>query len=79
MGRGPLKQRLTASDAVFILAMAENGLRVHRAAKSMPLSNNAAAYHVNKMKKEFGLDPRDFYDMLKLLPMARAVLDEREE
>lgn len=79
MGRGPAKQRLTVTDAEFILAMAENGLRVYRTAKTIPMSENAAGYHVRKIIMETGMDPRDFYDMIKLLPIARGILDERKK
>lgn len=79
MGRGPAKQRITHTDAEFILAMAENGLRVHRAAVAVPMSKNAAEYHTGKIIKETGMDPRDFYDMINLLPIARGILDEREK
>lgn len=79
MGRGPAKQRLTVTDAEFILAMAENGLSVTRAGKSMPMSYTSAMYHTTKIKRETGLDPRDFYGMTALLPLARSMLNERKE
>lgn len=78
MGRGPAKQRITLADAEFILAMAANGLRTYRAARTIPLSDNAAVHHVNKIKRETGLDPRDFYDMVELLPIAEKIY-ERDE
>lgn len=70
---------MTRRAAEVVVLLAENQLRAYRVAKVMPCNVNAVMYHVYKIKRETGFDPRDFYGMTELLPVAKAVLDEREE
>lgn len=67
---------MTIEQAEAIQALADNGLRTYRAAKELHKSRSTVEYHIGTIKKQTGLDPLDFYDMQKLLPMAQRVLVE---
>ena len=62
--------KLTDTQKVVIEALAKGRLRVARAADIAYMSQSGILYHVEKIKRDFGLDPRDFYDCIKLLAMA---------
>ena len=51
----------------IILSLARNGLVRSRAAKDLFYSLNNIKYHVEKIQLKTGLNPMDFYDMVKLL------------
>ena len=70
---------MSEQAAKIVLLMAQHNLRAYRVAKAMPCHVNAVQYWIDKIKRETGLDPKDFYDMMKLLPMAEEVLGEREK
>ena len=65
---------MTPLQAEIIVRLAENGLNLSATGKQIFLSRNTVAYHVKQIRKQTELDPRDFYDMCKLLPRANAVL-----
>lgn len=67
---------MTVEQAEVIQALADNGLRSTRAAKVMYRHRNTIVFHIDNIRKQTGLDPLDFYDMQKLLPMAQRVLVE---
>lgn len=55
----------------FILALAENDMKVCKARKSVFFSDTGFRYHLNKIKKETGLSPWNFYDLIRLVEMAK--------
>ena len=61
-------------EAKIIIALADNGLRAERAAKTIPMDRNSVVYRIRKIRKETGRDPLDFHDMCWLLPMAKTTL-----
>lgn len=65
---------MTKQEAKVILALANNGLSGRAAARSLNYHHNTIYYHKTNIRKEYGLDPYDFYDMQKLLPIAKEVL-----
>lgn len=65
-------------DAEIIVAMADCDLNMTEAAKKMYSTRNTVWNHANWIKKQTGKDPRNFYDMCELLPMARAVLEGKQ-
>lgn len=65
---------MTKHEAKVIIALANNKLSGRDAARSMNYHHNTIYYHCCKIRKATGLDPRDFYDMQQLLPMAEEVL-----
>lgn len=65
---------MTKAEANVIIALANNKLSSRSAARSLNYHHNTIYYHCCKIRKATGLDPRDFYDMQKLLPVAEEVL-----
>lgn len=65
---------MTERDAELILALADNGLVMHKVAKKTYRHPNTVRYHIDNIKEKTGLDPRDFWDMQKLVPMAQRTL-----
>ena len=61
---------LDSKKIAIIRSLAENSLSVTRMAKKLYIHRNTALYHVDQIKKKTGLDPRKFYDLIKLLEMA---------
>lgn len=60
---------IRTDDIVFIRALAEENLNMTRAAKNISYSYNTVAWHRKRIKENTGLDPCNFYDMVKLLKM----------
>ena len=65
---------MTKHEANVIIALAKNGLSSRAAARSLNYHHNTIYYHCCKIKKSTGLNPRDYFDMQKLLPVAEEVL-----
>ena len=69
---------MTTQDAEVILALADNGLSVGKAAKSTYCHHNTIRYHIEAIREKTGLDPRDFWDMQELVLMAQRTLTFKE-
>lgn len=67
---------MTVEQAKVIKALADNGLRAARVAKVLYKHRNTIVFHIDSIRRQTGLNPLDFYDMQKLLPMAQRVLVE---
>lgn len=52
-----------------IMAMADENLRVSKAANSLYLHRNTVVYHLDQIQEITGLDPRKFYDLVELIDM----------
>lgn len=65
---------MTPLHAEILVCLAENGLNMNAVGRVLFLHRNTIHYHVQQIYKQTGLDPRDYYDMGKLLPRANAVL-----
>lgn len=65
---------MTKQQAKIIVALANSKLALREAARNLNYHHNTIYYHRNKIRKAYGLDPCDFFDMQKLLPMAEEVL-----
>lgn len=72
------RTELSRTNALIIRAMAENRLRAHTAAKALHYSRTNVDYHLQRIRKLTGKDPRDFFDMCELLPVAREILEQEE-
>ena len=60
---------LTEVDWEIIVGMAENDLNVSETARKMFRHRQTVEYHVLRIADKTGLDPRKFYDMIKLLSL----------
>lgn len=66
---------LTMKQAQVILALAECDMRPAKAAVVLHHHKNSVEYHIEKIRKSTGLDPKSFYDLCKLVKMARKVTE----
>lgn len=74
----PKQTGMNGNQARIIVAMAENNLRPQRVAKALHYSRTNVDYHVQRVRELTGKDPRDFFDMCELLPVAREILAREE-
>lgn len=61
---------LTDLQKSVIIALAENGMRVTKAARAMHYNPNTIKYHVAAIKKKTKLDPQNFFELIKLYEAA---------
>lgn len=54
-------------DWECIQKYADHDMNAEKAAKSMYVTPNAMSYHLSKVRKITGRDPRRFYDLVALL------------
>lgn len=62
---------MTELDMNIIEAMADNDMNIAGVGKKMFMYRTSVLYHLNKVKEETGLDPRVFYDLIKLLDVVK--------
>lgn len=67
---------MTIPQAEVIRGMAEYNLNARAASRGTNFGESTVWYYIYKTIDETGLDPRKFYDLCELLPMADAVLKE---
>lgn len=60
---------LTRMAKEVILAYAECGMRVCPAARRVYCDHRTVSYHLDKIKAITGYDPRNFYELYKLVEM----------
>lgn len=65
---------MTQLQAEIIVKLAENGLDITPTSRAIYLHPNTIKYHLRKIQKKTGKNPKDFYDMCELLPLAREIL-----
>lgn len=66
---------LDERDFRIILTLAENSMRATETAYELHLHRNTVLYRIDKIKRITGLDPMNFYDLCKLVEMARGEID----
>lgn len=54
-------------DRKVIECLAKNDMNITATGNELFMHRNTAVYHLEKVKRETGLDPRKFYDLVKLL------------
>lgn len=62
---------MTKQDARIVAAMADCNLRPSEVARREYMHRNTVLYHLDKVKRETGLDGRCFYDLIELLKIAK--------
>lgn len=55
----------------IILTMADHDMNVKRVAEVLHYHRNTMVYQLNKIQSIYGLDPRKFYDLCKLVEMVK--------
>lgn len=58
-------------DVLVILGLAEHDMNLRKAAKLLFVHRNTMVYHINRVKRITGLNPMKFYDLCKLVKMAK--------
>ena len=58
---------MTNDDKALLKAYAENNMNREQAARQVYMHRNTAGYRFERVKKETGLDPQCFYDLVALL------------
>lgn len=53
-----------------IIAFAENGMNVEKTARVMHYHRSNIIYHLENVEKKTGLNPRNFFDLIKLYELA---------
>ena len=70
------KDELTPVRCRIILALANNSMRVSRAAQAIEMNHSTLLYHLKWIKAITGKDPMNFYDLIDLVRMAREMLTD---
>lgn len=52
-----------------------NSMNVGEVARQLFMHRNIVTYHLDKVKRQTGLDPRRFYDLVELVKIAQEVLE----
>ena len=60
------KNQLDGTDYRIIRELANNGMKIPKVAPLVYLERTAIYYRCEKIKRITGLDPMDFWDLLKL-------------
>ena len=70
-------KRMTDRQREIVLALAGCKMNASEAGKKIFLHRNTVLYHGEQIKLSTGLDPFDFYDLCKLLEMAKEEDDDK--
>lgn len=63
-------------DAQIILALAACDMNVSAVAEKLFMHRNTVVYHLEKVHKATGANPRKFYDLITLVSVAHNILKE---
>ena len=69
-------EKLDGRDYRIILAFADSGMNIAETAFVVYMNRGTVIYHMEKIKRITGLDPRNFYDLYKLVSMVKGVVDD---
>lgn len=69
---------MTYKQAKFIMAFAENNMRMRDTAEYLYFSDGNVRYHLMQVAAETGRDPTKFYDLCYLVGIAAQVLGGRK-
>ena len=58
---------LTKLDWQIVKTYADNDMNMAETARRSFMHRNAIEYHLGKVKRHTGLDPKRFYDLVKLI------------
>lgn len=62
---------LTERQKEVVVGMADNGMKPYRVAKSIYMARTTVYHHITAIRRKTKLDPTDFYDLSKLVEIAR--------
>lgn len=70
---------MTKLQAEIIVSLADNKMSVAKISRKLYMHRSTVVYHLKAIQKETGRNPRDFYDMCALIPIARDLLKGDKE
>ena len=62
---------MTDTERDVILAFAENNMHSRATADMLHYHRNTIEYHLSKIKRVYNLDPKNFYDLVELVRLAK--------
>jgi len=62
---------LTDFEKQIILALAERDMNIAAAAVKLYMHRNTVIYHLDKIQRKTGRNPRKFYDLVELVKTSR--------
>jgi DNA-binding PucR family transcriptional regulator len=65
---------MTLRQAETIVSLAKNNMNARATARSMFVHHQTVIYNIKMIRRKTGLNPLDFFDLQKLLPMAEEVM-----
>ena len=65
--------------ARILLLYADNNMNVQATANQLFFHRNSILYHLNTIYNRTGKNPRNFYDLCELVPMAKSVIKQAEQ
>lgn len=65
---------MTLRQAETVVSLAKNNLNARATARSMFVHHQTVIYNIKMIQRKTGLNPLNFFDLQKLLPMAEEVL-----
>lgn len=54
-------------------------MNIGEVSRQLFMHRNTVTYHLDKVKRQTGLDPRRFYDLVELVKIAQEVLESETE
>lgn len=65
---------MNEKQARAVIALADNNMNVQATADQLYYHRNTVIYHLSRVYEQTGKNPMNFYDLCELLPIARAVV-----
>ena len=62
---------MTELEKNVILIYADNNMDISKTARAAKYHRNSIVYWLEKIKEKYGLNPRNFYDLIRLVEMAK--------
>lgn len=67
---------MTDVEKNIVLSYAENDMNETKTARAIHYHRNTIEYHFKKITEKYGLNPHKFYDLIKLIKMAKGGNEE---
>lgn len=67
---------MTDSEKRVILGFAENDMNAFKTARNLNYHPNTILYYFEKITDRYGLNPKKFYDLIKLVEMAKGARND---
>lgn len=68
---------LSEDRCKIILSLADNKMNVSEVSRQLYMHRNTVVYHINRIRQITGKDPLNFYDLYRLVILAKEERAER--